>query len=67
MSRMYTNFVPFSFHRWTVVTVYHLEGVSGKSVMQHPEAQLHHSRFGDEAFALHPSNLLTCGNFGWPQ
>jgi hypothetical protein len=47
--------------------VYHLEGVSGKSVMQHPEAQLHHSRFGDEAFALHPSNLLTCGNFGWPQ
>ena len=24
---------------WTVVTVYHLEGVSGKSVMQHPEAQ----------------------------
>lgn len=24
---------------WTVVTIYHLEGVSGKSVMQHPEAQ----------------------------
>jgi site-specific DNA recombinase len=24
---------------WTVVTVYHLEGVSGKSVMGHPEAQ----------------------------
>lgn len=24
---------------WTVITVYHLEGVSGKSVMQHPEAQ----------------------------
>ncbi len=24
---------------WTVMTVYHLEGVSGKSVMQHPEAQ----------------------------
>lgn len=24
---------------WTVVTVYHLEGVSGKSVMGHPEAK----------------------------
>src|SRR5438552_9809100 len=24
---------------WEVVTVYHLEGVSGKSVLAHPEAQ----------------------------
>lgn len=24
---------------WAVVTVYHLEGVSGKSVMGHPEAK----------------------------
>jgi hypothetical protein len=24
---------------WTVVTVYHLEGVLGKSVMNHPEAK----------------------------
>lgn len=27
------------FHGWTVVETYHLEAVSGKSVMQHPEAK----------------------------
>ena len=26
-------------HNWNIVTVYHLEAVSGKSVINHPEAQ----------------------------
>ena len=36
---------------WDVITVYHLEGVSGKAVMQHPEAKRMRPLLKQKAFA----------------